>query len=114
VSLDDTSCLPGEDVHEANARPSSGIDCATLLERVYGIDSLACPRCGGRLKLTDVFEDKAVARAQLEQRGLPRDPPARVPPDDPGSFPGVQLHPARESCALESVSAAPFGALCFD
>jgi hypothetical protein len=76
ASLDDTSPLPGTEVQEANAQQLSRIDWATLLKRVYGIDSLACPRCGGRLKFTDVFEDTTVARAELEQRGLPFDPSA--------------------------------------
>ena len=67
--------------------PRSRIDWATLLKRVHGIDALECPRCGGRLRFTDLFEEKAVAEAQLQKLGLPHEPPALArarAPDDPG------------------------------
>jgi hypothetical protein len=75
-----------EAVELAMNPPPSRIDWATLLKRVYGIDALECPRCGGRLRFTGVYEDKAIAQAALEQRGLPHQPPtlarARAP-DEP-------------------------------
>jgi hypothetical protein len=75
-----------EAVEQAMNPPPSRIDWATLLKRVYGIDALECPRCGGRLRFTAVYEDKAIAQAELEQRGLPHAPPALArarAPDDP-------------------------------
>jgi hypothetical protein len=61
----------------------SRIDWATLLRRVYNIDALECPQCGGRLRFIELVEDKAVARDLLQARGLPSVPPplarARAP-----------------------------------
>jgi hypothetical protein len=61
------------------------IDWATLLKRVYDVDALECPRCGGRMTFTEVFEEKSAAQAELERRGLPHEPPtlarARAPDD---------------------------------
>jgi hypothetical protein len=54
-----------------------------LLKRVYDLDSMLCPRCGGRLKFISVIMDQAVARKILKSLGLPCDPPvvarARAP-----------------------------------
>lgn len=77
----------GDEAVELATNPlPSHIDWATLLKRVYGIDALECPRCGGRLRFTAVYEDKAVAQAELEQHGLPHAPPALAraqAPDEP-------------------------------
>jgi Putative transposase len=59
------------------------IDWATLLKRVYTVDALACTECGGRMRFTDVFEDKRAACEELTRRGLPCEAPplarARAP-----------------------------------
>ncbi|MEN9581909.1 MAG: hypothetical protein RJA70_4918 [Pseudomonadota bacterium] len=66
---------------EAVARPAretesiSRIDRATLLRRVYTIDALACPRCGDRMRFTDLFEQRQLARQELARRGLATHPP---------------------------------------
>ena len=49
---------------------------AALLQRVFAVDALQCPRCGGTLRLLASIEDPAVARAILECLDLP----ARAPP----------------------------------
>jgi hypothetical protein len=49
---------------------------AELLQRVFGIDALRCPRCGSTLRLIAAIEDPAVARKILECLKLP----ARAPP----------------------------------
>ena len=41
---------------------------AELMARTFGIDVLACPRCGGRLRLVAVIED---ARVVGHRRGRP-------------------------------------------
>ncbi len=38
---------------------------AVLLQRVFNIDALTCPRCGSTLRLIAAIEDPAVARAIL-------------------------------------------------
>jgi hypothetical protein len=54
---------------------------AELLQRVFEIDALRCPRCGSRLRLIAAIEDPAVARKILECLKLP----ARAPPLEPAS-----------------------------
>jgi len=54
---------------------------AALLQRVFGLDALRCPRCGAALRLIAAIEDPAVARRILECIGLP----ARAPPLTPGA-----------------------------
>jgi Putative transposase/Transposase zinc-binding domain len=49
---------------------------AALLQRVFGLDALRCPRCGGTLRLIAAIEDPAIARRILVCVGLP----ARAPP----------------------------------
>jgi hypothetical protein len=58
---------------------------AELMRRSFGLDVLACPRCGGRLRLIATILDPRVARRILNHLGLRADPvqtePARAPPD---------------------------------
>jgi Putative transposase/Transposase zinc-binding domain len=49
---------------------------AALLQRVFGLDALRCPRCGATLRVIAAIEDPAIARRILECIGLP----ARAPP----------------------------------
>jgi hypothetical protein len=55
---------------------------AALLRRVFGIDVLACPRCGGRLRLIATMEDPAVVGKILAPLGLlhSADSPGPAPP----------------------------------
>ena len=50
----------------------------------FDVDVLACPRCGGRLRLIALIESSSVARRILTHLGLPaavpRPTPARAPP----------------------------------
>jgi hypothetical protein len=54
------------------------------MQRSFGYDVLACPRCGGRLRLIALIEDPAVIQRILRHLGLPSDVPAarsvRAPP----------------------------------
>ena len=54
---------------------------ALLLQRVFEIDALRCPRCVSTLRLMAAIEDPAVARKILKCLGLP----ARAPPLEPAS-----------------------------
>ena len=49
---------------------------AELLQRVFEIDALRCPRCGSRMRVLAAITDPSVARRILECIGLP----ARAPP----------------------------------
>jgi len=52
------------------------------MRRAVGIDGLACPRCGGRLRLIATVEDPAVMGTILAPLGLlhPADSPGPAPP----------------------------------
>ena len=49
---------------------------AALLQRVFEVDALRCPRCGATMRLIAAIEDPEVARRILECLELP----ARAPP----------------------------------
>jgi hypothetical protein len=55
---------------------------AALLQRVFGLDALRCPRCGATLRFIATIEDPAIARRILECIGLP----ARTPPIAPAAL----------------------------
>jgi hypothetical protein len=52
---------------------------AELLHRVFAIDVLACPECGGRMRMLSAVHSPGAIRAILECLGLP----ARSPPVSP-------------------------------
>jgi len=57
---------------------------AELMRRTFGLDVLACPRCGGRVHLVALIEQAAVVRRMVQHLGLPAEVPeprpARAPP----------------------------------
>jgi hypothetical protein len=62
---------------------------AELLQRVFEIDALRCPRCDSTLRLIAAIEDPAVARRILECLKLP----ARAPPVEPASWAAIPPEP---------------------
>ena len=73
---------------------------AALLQRVFSIDALTCPRCGSTLRLIAAIEDPTVARVILECMDLP----ARAPPA-PRTSPELQED---STASLEEESAFEF------
>ncbi len=70
-------------------RPSvRGASWADLMRRAFEVDVLACPRCGGRLRLIALIEASDTARRILTHLALPADvprpSPARAPPTGDG------------------------------
>jgi hypothetical protein len=65
-------------------RQARGKSWASLMARTFGFDVLACPRCGGRLRLIALIEERAVIERILRHLGLPMEipapRPARAPP----------------------------------
>jgi len=57
----------------------SGSRWADLMRRAFGFDVLACPRCGGRLRLIALLDESAVTRRILRHLGLPTEVPAARP-----------------------------------
>jgi len=59
---------------------------ADLMRRAFGIDVLACNRCGGKMRLLATIEAPQIVRAILDHLGLPssgpRLAPARASPDE--------------------------------
>jgi hypothetical protein len=65
----------------ASGRPAPRrLPWAELLQRVFELDALRCPRCGARMRLLAAIEDPDVARRILGCLDLPaRAPPLRAP-----------------------------------
>jgi hypothetical protein len=55
---------------------------ANLMRRAFDLDVLACPRCGGRLRLLGTIEDPAAIRAILDSLAASAEPADRAPPPD--------------------------------
>ena len=64
---------------------------ADLMRRAFDIDVLACPRCGGRLRLIATVEDPDAIRAVLVAVAESGDPAERAPPFAAAQTPS---HPA--------------------
>ena len=54
-----------------------------LMQRSFGFDVLACPRCGDRLELIALIDDPKVIRRILRHLGLPTEVPAARPARPP-------------------------------
>jgi len=64
------------------AGPSGGArtgSWAELMQRSFGFDVPACPRCGTRLSLIALIEDPPVIRRILSHLGLPTEVPGAGP-----------------------------------
>jgi hypothetical protein len=81
-SQGESGSLDSEPSRDAPARGASRRKrWASLLQRVFDIDALRCPRCGSTLRPIAAIEDPAIARKILECLSLP----ARAPPLGPAS-----------------------------
>lgn len=60
---------------------------ADLMRRAFDIDVLACPRCGGRLRLVATVEDPDAIRAMLAALAESRELAWRAPPFAAGQAP---------------------------
>jgi hypothetical protein len=56
---------------------------ANLMRRAFDLDVLACPRCGGRLRLLGTIEDPAAIRAILDSLTVSAERLDRAPPPVP-------------------------------
>jgi hypothetical protein len=59
---------------------------ADLMRRVFGVDVLACGRCGGRLRLIATLEESATTQRILRHLGLPTEVPSPTPARAPPSI----------------------------
>ena len=75
--------VPGPE-QARRVRPDSS--WAALMKHSFGLDTMKCPRCDGRLKFVAVLHDRKEVRRLLEHLHLWSIPlplhPVRGPPDD--------------------------------
>jgi hypothetical protein len=73
-----------EDASRAGPSRAGAYQWAELMRRTFGLDVLACPRCGGRLRLVALIEQASVVQRILRHLRLPTEVPeprpARAPP----------------------------------
>ncbi len=73
-----------EDATGAKPSGPGAYQWAELMRRTFGFEVLACPRCGGRLRLVALIEEASVVQRILRHLGLPTEVPearpARAPP----------------------------------
>jgi hypothetical protein len=69
------------------------------MQRSFGFDVLACPRCGGRLRLIALIEEPRVIRRILGHLGLPTE----VPEARPSRAPPMLFDPVAE-CAADDIA----------
>jgi len=62
-------------IHSASRRAT----WAELLQRVFAIDALTCPHCGGKRKLIALITQASIVRRILAHLRLPTEPPALAP-----------------------------------
>jgi len=78
-----TACPAGEAGAGWAQRCDAGASAADLHRRVFALDVLACPDCGGRLRLLATIDDRAVVEKILTHLGLsvalPQPAAARTP-----------------------------------
>ena len=77
------------DPAETARRHARGQTWASLMARTFGFDVLACPRCGGRLRLIALIQEAAVIERILRHLGLPTETPAARPARGPPLRAGV-------------------------
>jgi hypothetical protein len=64
------------DARREGRSPGAANRWAELMRRTFGVDVLACPRCGGRLRLMALIAQPAIIARILTHLGLPADVPA--------------------------------------
>ena len=67
------------DASEGGGVTPAGRCWADLMRRAFEVDVLACPRCGGRLRLVALLEAGTVTARILRHLGLPSEVPAARP-----------------------------------
>lgn len=64
-----------------NTKPSNRHPWAWLLQRVFAVDVMTCPRCRGAMKLVEIANEREAIARVLAEAGLgPRPPPRPRPP----------------------------------
>jgi hypothetical protein len=70
-----------DDPNDCDHTPRRWTAWPKLMQRVFAIDVLECPRCGGKMKILATIHPPEATAAILESLGLsPRAPPSAAPP----------------------------------
>jgi hypothetical protein len=69
-----------EDEGDRPQRSRKSYTWSELMARIFLLDVLECPRCGGRMKIIAAIEEPDVIRRILDHLGLPTDAPTPAPP----------------------------------
>ena len=86
-----------EDGNASCAKPRAGAyQWAELMRRTFGVDVVACPRCGGRLRLVALIDQASVIQRILRHLGLPTDVPEPRPARPPPCAVGPIDHQAQD------------------
>ena len=80
----DPAAAGGAAVDEPAVRPRHWC-WADLMRRAFDLDVLACPRCGGRMRLLATLEDPLIIEPMLARLGLPSDRVRAAPPQPSSS-----------------------------
>jgi hypothetical protein len=75
----------GDETETPVSRPRRNLLWAELLRRVFALDVLVCPDCGGRRKVLASIHDPDSIRRILLHLGLPTEPPSICPARSPPS-----------------------------
>jgi uncharacterized protein YbaR (Trm112 family) len=70
---------------------SPRVDWASLLRRSFQVDVLACPSCGGRLRVLGEVTEPAMVRLVLDSLGIPADAPRVARARDPTELLGEHV-----------------------
>ena len=104
------------DEDASRAKPSwAGVyQWAEPMRRQLGLDVLACPRCGGRLRLVALIEQALVVQRILRHLGLPTEVPEPLEDGSRGAVPNSMLpgeawRPARRGVGALRRSCSPTG-----
>ncbi|MDY7037786.1 MAG: hypothetical protein SV375_16685 [Thermodesulfobacteriota bacterium] len=81
--------LGGEDIA---TRPSTyqGTNWARLIQKIYEVDPLTCPKCKGRMRILAFIADEEVIKKILKHLGL-WDQKARPPPKVTATTPDIHI-----------------------
>ena len=70
--------------YDPSSAPSRKV-WARMIQKIYEVDPLNCPKCDGAMRILAFIEDREVIRKILSHLGLskrtPRAPPSPPPPD---------------------------------
>ena len=86
-------------------QPSPTMDQVQHDQHAFGLDVLACPRCGGRLRLIALIDEAAVIERILRHLGLP----AEIPGTHPARAPPLPFEGRSRRYSVDEIGVDPSG-----